>query len=82
MLALMIWLVSAMFTARYVGRMKSSQTFQHQVGIKLWFIILTIVTMQMVTCMRPILVKPESGWWTTNKMFFLSHFGTTISNKK
>jgi len=82
MLALMIWLVSAMFTARYVGRMRETQAFQHQAGIKIWFIILTVVTMQMATYMRPILVKPDNGWWTSNKMFFLSHFGSTLNGKK
>lgn len=82
MLTLIIWLIAAMFTARYVGRMKDNKAFQRQSGIKLWFVILTIVTMQMLTYMRPILVKPESGWWTSNKMFFLKHFGTTLTTEK
>lgn len=82
MLTLIIWLVAAMFTARYVGRMKENQVFQRQAGIKLWFIILAIVTMQMATYMRPILVKPDNGWWTENKMFFMSHFGSALNNRK
>jgi len=80
-LTLFIWFISVAFTARYVERMKEAQLFQRQTGIKLWFIILTIVTMQMVTCMRPILVKPDHGWWKAEKMFFLSHFGKTLEGK-
>jgi len=80
MLALLIWLVAAIFTARYVGRMSENPAFQHQAGIKVWFVILIIVTMQMVTYMRPILVKPDGGWWTAKKMFFLSHFGSALDH--
>ena len=80
MLALIIWLLAAMFTARYVNRMNENKAFQHQAGIKVWFVILTIVTMQMVTYLRPILVKPENGWWTANKMFFLEHFGSALND--
>jgi len=24
------------------------------------------------------LAKPTTGWWTTQKQFFLSHFGSTL----
>ncbi len=47
-----------------------------------WKNLLPLVTLQMVTCMRPMLTKPEKGWWTAEKKFFLSHFGSAFEQKK
>jgi hypothetical protein len=82
MLALLIWLVAVSFAARYVGKLRAHPLFQRQGGIKMWFLILIVVTLQMTTCMRPMLGKPEKGWWTGEKKFFLSHFGATFEQKK
>ena len=81
-LTLLIWLVAVSFAARYVGKLRSNPLFQRQGGIKMWFLILIVVTLQMTTCMRPMLGKPGSGWWTGGKQFFLSHFGSTFEQKK
>lgn len=81
-LILLIWCIAMVFTARYVGKLAAHPLFQRQAGIKLWFLILTLVTLQMVTCMRPMLAKPDKGWWTAEKKFFLSHFGSTFDEKK
>ena len=80
-LTLLIWLVAVSFAARYVGKLRAHPLFQRQAGIKMWFLILIVVTLQMTTCMRPMLRKPESGWWTGEKKFFLSHFGSTFEQK-
>jgi len=77
-LALILWLVAVSFAARYVGKLQSHPLFQRQGGIKLWFLILILVTLQMTTCMRPMLTKPDKGWWTGQKQFFLSHFGSML----
>ncbi|MFO7871702.1 MAG: hypothetical protein R6V03_09760 [Kiritimatiellia bacterium] len=81
-LTLFIWLIALSFAARYVGKLRANPLFQKQAGIKMWFLILIIVTLQMTTCMRPMLAKPEKGWWTGGKQFFLSHFGSTFEKKK
>jgi hypothetical protein len=81
-LAFLIWLVALFFAARYVGKLRSQPLFQRQGGIKMWFLILIVVTLQMTTCMRPMLAKPEKGWWTGEKKFFLSHFGSTFEQQK
>jgi hypothetical protein len=81
-LVLAIWFIAMAFAARYVGKLRTNPLFQRQGGIKLWFVILAVVTLQMVTCMRPMLAKPEKGWWTAEKKFFLSHFGSTLDEKK
>jgi hypothetical protein len=76
MLALLIWLIALSFAARYVGKLKANPLFQRQAGIRLWFVIFTLVTLQMTTCMRPILTESSRGWLTAEKKFFLSHFGS------
>jgi hypothetical protein len=81
MLAFLIWLIALSFAARYVGKLKVNPLFQRQSGIMLWLIILMVVTLQMATCMRPMLTKPDRGWWTSEKMFFLTHFGSTFEKK-
>jgi hypothetical protein len=81
-LALLIWLIALSFASRYVGKLRANPLFKRQAGIKLWFLILTLVTLQMATCMRPMLVKPRDGWWTAEKKFFLSHFGSTFEQAK
>ena len=82
MLTFLIWLVAVGFASRYVEKLKAHALFQRQAGIKLWFLILMLVTLQMATCMRPMLSKPEKGWWTGEKKFFLSHFAATLDAKK
>ena len=39
-----------------------------------------LVTLQMTTCMRPMLSQAKTGWWTSEKQFFLSHFGQTLDS--
>ncbi len=82
MLTLVIWLIAASFALRYIAQLQSHALFKKAAGINLWFIILTLVTFQMVTCMRPMLTAPSSGWRAGDKMFFLSHFSSTLNAKK
>ena len=37
-----------------------------------------LVTLQMTTCLRPLLAKPEQGWWTGEKKFFLAHLASVF----
>jgi hypothetical protein len=75
-LAFVIWLVAVSFAARYVGKLQANPLFRRQGGIKMWFLILIVVTLQMTTSMRPMLAQPKEGWWTGEKQSFLSHFGS------
>lgn len=82
LLTVFTWFIAIAFAARYVGKLRTNLLFQRQAGIKLWFVIFTLVMLQMVTCMRPMLAKPDAGWWTAEKKFFLAHFGATLDEKK
>lgn len=83
-LALGIWCVAGGFAVKYIGKLQTHILFSRTGGIKVWFVIWVVVTMQMFTCMRPILVQPdnETGWWTSQKLFFLQHLGSTFDVKK
>lgn len=78
MLVVFIWAVAASFVVGFIAKLQGHVMFRQAAGIKTWFFILALVTLQMATCLRPMLVKPEAGWWTGGKMFFLSHFGSTF----
>ena len=80
-LALAIWLVAIMFAARYVSKLQANALFQRQGGIKMWFLILIVVTLQMTTSMRPMLGEAKEGWWTAEKESFLAHFGSMFDRR-
>ena len=80
LLTLLLWLVAIGFAGRFVDKLRAAPLFQRQAGLKLWFAILLLVTLQMATCMRPMLARPgERGWFTSEKQFFLAHFGHALN---
>jgi len=72
-----IWLIALPFASRFLHRAGETGLLKHQGGLKVWFVILIVVTLQMTTVMRPILTAPAEGERiiATGKMFFLRHFG-------
>jgi len=83
MLAFLIWFIAEMFTIRYVGKLRENPLFEQQSGITIWFAILAVVTLQMTTCMRPMLDKKISKrLWAEDKMFFMSHLSHVFETNK
>ena len=81
LLTFLLWLVAIGFAGRFVDKLRAAPPFLRQAGLKLWFAILLLVTLQMATCMRPMLAKPGArGWFTSEKQFFLAHFGHAMNN--
>ena len=80
MLVFLLWLAAIGFTARFLDQLRSLARFQRQAGIKLWLFILVLVSLQMTTTLRPLLAPTKDGWWTGQKQFFLSHFGSTLED--
>ena len=74
LLALGLWFIGTAFALRYIMRLEVHALFRRSQGIKAWFLVFILVTLQMTTCLRPILDAPDKGWWTTDKKFFLTHF--------
>ncbi|NLG33817.1 MAG: hypothetical protein GX548_00535 [Lentisphaerae bacterium] len=80
LLVFLLWLIAIGFAARFVDKLKVVPLFQRQAGIKLWFLIFMLVTLQMTTCLRPMLAQPTEGWRTPPKQFFLSHFADALGD--
>jgi hypothetical protein len=80
-LTVLIWLVALAFAIRFIAAIRVNSLFYRVPGIKFWFFVLVLVTLQMTTAMRPILTRPEAGWWTGEKMFFLEHFVSAFDAK-
>ncbi|MBI3987687.1 MAG: hypothetical protein HY343_12245 [Lentisphaerae bacterium] len=53
-------------------------------GLSFKSTVFVLVSLQMTTCMRPLLAKPDAarGWWTTEKKFFLVHYGDCFEVRK
>lgn len=73
-----LWCVAVLFATRFIAKLQEHALFKKAGGIKIWLFILILVTLQMATCLRPMLAAPKNGWWTGGKLFFLSHFGSTF----
>lgn len=81
-LTFFLWMVAASFAISYVGKLRGNPLFARTIAVKFWFFILMLVTLQMTTCLRPMLVKPDAGWWTADKKFFLAHFASAFEHRK
>jgi hypothetical protein len=84
MLTVFVWFISVIFAVRYIGQLTDNAIFQRSRGIVFWFIVFVIVSLQMTTAMRPLLTTPDKdrGWWTSEKRFFLAHFGSCFDSAK
>jgi len=82
-MAFIVWLIALPFASRFLRRAGEVGLLKRQEGLKVWFVILIAVTLQMTTVMRPILTAPADGERTiaTGKMFFLRHFGDACTTK-
>ena len=84
MLTIFLWLISVLFAVRFIRRSRANPVFQRIGGIGIWFIVFILVSLQMTTCMRPLLEKSVAGktWWAADKKFFLAHFASCFGEKK
>jgi hypothetical protein len=81
-LVFFVWLIAVGFAIRLVARLRGGGVYRRVAGINLWFLVFFLVTLQMTTVMRPILTAPSAGWWTSEKQFFLGHFGDCFRHKR
>lgn len=81
-LILFIWFVAVAFALKYIARLQARALFARAAGIKLWFLVFVIVSLQMVTYLRPMLVTPTGSWWNGEKKFFLAHLADTLEGNR
>jgi len=77
----LVWALSLGFAVRLfrlVGDLDGRET---AAGLKWWLAIYVIVSLQMTTTLRPMLVRSDAGWRATEKKFFLTHFRESLTSK-
>ena len=73
-MALVIWFVALPFAMRFLRHAQGVGLLNRTAGLRLWFFVFIIVTLQMTTVMRPILTAPNFTFDAPKKMFFIKHF--------
>jgi len=83
MMVFFMWLVALGFTVKFLSGVKGVGLLKKHAGVRLWFMVLILVSLQMTTFMRPVLTAPKQGERPAprEKMFFLQHFGKTLVSK-
>lgn len=80
-LCLAIWGIAAVFANSFLSRAFSLLGESLTWHFKIWAVIFTLVSLQMVTALRPILGKNNEGaFLPTGKMSFVEHFFNTIGD--
>ena len=74
-LNLFVWIIAIGFATRFLDQLRVTTRLGRTLGLKWWLAVYLLVTLQMVTTLRPLLEKPASGWWVAGKKFFLIYFG-------
>jgi hypothetical protein len=82
MLDLAIWFVGLTFAIRLIGRWKQTALLRQTGGVRVWFLVLALTSLQMVTFLRPVLTAPGESWWTPGKQFFLAHFASCFDGQQ
>ena len=81
MLHLIFWVVALWFGLGFLKRSAVlSQTNLNGGNLPVWMLIYIVVSLQMMTSLRPIIGRSET-FLPTSKQFFLAHFGETIMNE-
>ena len=79
---LLAWNIAVGFVAKFLDRIGRTNPALKTAGLKWWLAIYIIVTLQMATCLRPLLTRQETGWHTPGKKFFLAHFRDSLTTEK
>ena len=78
-LHLLFWLVAIGFALRLLKRLLETLQIRDWRHIKIWMVILILVSLQMSTALRPLLGQSDSPF-PKEKKFFITHWGEHIFN--
>ena len=70
--------LSAFFALRPTRALASVGAVRSLVGLRVWFVVLVFVSLQMVTLLRPMLAAKKPDAKPVGKCFFLSHFADVV----
>lgn len=80
-LHLVFWVVALWFGLGFLGRSAVlSDTKISGGNLPVWMLIYIVVSLQMMTSLRPIIGRSDT-FLPTTKQFFLAHFGETLLNE-
>lgn len=77
-LVLATWLIAVFFGTGFLLKMLSQSGTEKKGPLKIWIGIFLLVTLQMSTTLRPLIGRSET-LFTTEKRFFLEHWGLTVT---
>lgn len=78
-LVLATWLIALFFGTGFLLKMLSQTGTSKTAPLRIWIGIFLLVTLQMSTTLRPLIGRSDT-FFTTEKRFFLEHWGMTFSN--
>jgi len=72
------WLISVLFGTGFLMKMLKGSGTENRGPVKIWVGIFLLVTLQMSTTLRPLIGRSDT-FFTTEKRFFLQHWGEEMS---
>jgi hypothetical protein len=78
-LVLATWLIALFFGTGFLLKMLTQTGTSKTAPLRIWIGIFLLVTLQMSTTLRPLIGRSDT-FFTTEKRFFLEHWGMTFSN--
>ena len=79
-LVLTTWLIALFFGTGFLLKMLEQSGTKNKGPLRVWIGIFLLVTLQMSTTLRPLIGRSDS-LFTTEKRFFLEHWGMTLSDR-
>ena len=80
-LVLTTWLIALFFGTRFLLKMLAQSGTTQSGPLRIWIGIFLLVTLQMATTLRPLIGRSDT-FFTSEKLFFLEHWGMTVSDKR
>lgn len=76
-LHLIFWFIAVLFGLRLLGMLMDHLRVTARFHLGVWAVIFLLVSLQMITALRPIIGRAPT-WLPTEKKFFLAHWGETV----
>jgi hypothetical protein len=76
-LHLMFWFISTFFGMRFLAAGFAHSQARSRAGLGIWFIIFSLVAIQMTTALRPLVGRADT-FFPTEKKFFLTHWADCL----
>lgn len=79
-LVLLVWIIALLFGTGFLSKMLVQTGSGDKSPLRIWIGIFLLVTLQMSTSLRPLIGRSDS-LFTTEKRFFLEHWGQSFNSR-